>query len=36
VMASLDLRAPIDVVNVGLLLVRLRKIWLPTDIINLL
>jgi hypothetical protein len=26
VMASLDLRAPIDVVNVGLLLVRLRKI----------
>jgi hypothetical protein len=35
-MASLDLSAAFDVVNVDLLLVRLRKIGLPTDIINLL
>ncbi len=35
-MASLDLSVAFDVVNVDLLLVRLRKMGLPTDIINLL
>jgi hypothetical protein len=35
-MASLDLSEAFDVVNVDLLLVRLRKMGLPTDIINLL
>jgi hypothetical protein len=35
-MASLDLSAAFDVANVDLLLVRLRKMGLPTDIINLL
>ncbi len=35
-MASLDLSAAFDVVNVDLLLVRLKKIGLPTDGINLL
>jgi hypothetical protein len=35
-MASLDLSAAFDVVNVDLLLVRQRKIGLPTNIINLL
>jgi hypothetical protein len=35
-MASLDLSAAFDVVNVDLLLVRLRKMGMPTDIINLL
>jgi hypothetical protein len=35
-MASLDLSAAFDVVNVDLLLVRLRKMGLPTDVINLL
>jgi endonuclease/exonuclease/phosphatase family metal-dependent hydrolase len=35
-MASLDLSAAFDVVNVDLLLVRLKKIGLPTDVINLL
>jgi hypothetical protein len=35
-MASLDLSAAFHVVNVDLLLVRLRKVGLPTDIINLL
>jgi hypothetical protein len=34
--ASLDLSAAFDVVNVDLLLVRLRKMGLPTDVINLL
>jgi hypothetical protein len=34
--ASLNLCAAFDVVNVDLLLVRLRKMGLPTDIINLL
>jgi len=36
VMASLDLSAAFDVVNVDLLLVRLRKMGLPTDVITLL
>jgi hypothetical protein len=36
VLASLDLSAAFDVVNVNLLLVRLRKIGLPTDVISLL
>jgi hypothetical protein len=35
-MASLDLSAAFDVVNVDLLLARLRKMGLPTDVINLL
>jgi hypothetical protein len=35
-MASLDLSAAFDVVNVDLLLVRLRKMGLPTDVMNLL
>jgi hypothetical protein len=36
VVASLDLSAAFDVVNVDLLLVRLKKMGLPTEIINLL
>jgi hypothetical protein len=35
-MASLDLSAAFDVVNVDLLLLRLRKMGLPIDVINLL
>jgi hypothetical protein len=35
-MASLDLSAAFDVVNVDLLLVRLKKMGLPTDVITLL
>ena len=35
-MASLDLSAAFDVVNVDLLLIRLKKMGLPTDVISLL